>query len=116
MRIIEACGPDVFTLKEIVQMAGQFSGANGGRGRPVIALPDALGRLQALLMEFVPGPTLMSRDNLDSMKLDNVCSGQAPGLQALGIDAAPLSAVGPLYLGQRGRQALLDRYRRGAGR
>ena len=64
----------------------------------------------------MPGTPLMSRDNLDSMKLDNVCSGKATGLQALGIDAAPLSAVGPLYLGQRGRQALLDRYRRGAGR
>ena len=112
----ECCGPEVWTLRELVTAAGQWAGVAGGRGRPVIGLPRALGRLQALALELLPGTPLMSRDNLDSMKLDNVCSGQAPGLQALGIDAAPLSAVGPLYLGQRGRQALLDRYRRGAGR
>ena len=112
----ECCGPEVWTLRALVTAAGQWAGVAGGRGRRVIGLPRALGRLQALALELLPGTPLMSRDNLDSMKLDNVCSGQAPGLQALGIDAAPLSAVGPLYLGQRGRQALLDRYRRGAGR
>jgi len=98
VRIVEACGPDVYTLKELVQMAGQFSGTNGGRGRPVIALPEALGRLQALLMEFAPGPTLMSRDNLDSMKVDNVATGLMPGLQALGISPAHLEPIARGYL------------------
>ena len=98
VRILEACGPDVFTLKELVQMAGQFSGANGGRGRPVIALPDVLGRLQAMLMELAPGPTLMSRDNLDSMKVDNVATGLVPGLQALGISPAQLEPIAREYL------------------
>lgn len=98
VRIVEACGPDVFTLKELVQMAAQFSGVNGGRGRPVIALPDGLGRLQAMLMEFAPGPTLMSRDNLDSMKVDNVATGLVPGLQALGIAPARLEPIAREYL------------------
>ncbi|MBC7436287.1 MAG: complex I NDUFA9 subunit family protein, partial [Bdellovibrionales bacterium] len=35
----EICGPDVFTLKQLVQMAGQYAGVNGGRGRPIIGLP-----------------------------------------------------------------------------
>lgn len=98
VRIAEACGPDVYTLKELVQMAAQFSGANGGRGRPVIALPEWMGRLQALLMEFAPGPTLMSRDNLDSMKVDNVATGLVPGLQALGIAPARLEPIARQYL------------------
>jgi len=38
-----------------------------------------VARLQALLMELMPGPTLMSRDNLDSMKVNNVASGNLPG-------------------------------------
>ena len=112
----ECCGPEVWTLRELVTAAGQWSGVRGGRGRPVVGLPDALGRLQALAMEGLPGRTLMSRDNLDSMKVDNVCGGHLPGLAALGIRATPLSAVGPLYLGQAGPQAQLDRYRRSAGR
>ncbi|HYW56142.1 MAG TPA: complex I NDUFA9 subunit family protein [Polaromonas sp.] len=95
----EACGPDIFTLKQLVQMAGHFAGINQGQGRPVIPLPDSLGRLQASLMALVPGEPLMSRDNLASMTVPNIASGNLPGLEALGITPASLEAVGPTYLG-----------------
>lgn len=96
---LELCGPDVLTLKQLVQLAARTSGINHGRGRPVIALPQWLGRLQALLMELAPGQPLMSRDNLDSMRLANVASGRLPGLQALGITPAALAAIAPTFLG-----------------
>ena len=57
-----------------------------------------MGRLQAFLMELIPGEPLMSRDNLDSMKADNVASGSVPGLQALGITPAPLEPIAAHYL------------------
>lgn len=98
VRILEAVGPEIFTLKELVQISAQLSGINHGRGRPVIALPDWMGRLQALLMEKVPGTTLMSRDNLDSMKVDNVATGTLPGLQALDITPAALKPIARDYL------------------
>ena len=97
-RIVEACGPDVFTLKELVQLAAQLSGIRKGRGRPVISLPLWLGRLQARLMELAPGEPLMSRDNLDSMQRDNVASGTFPGLQSLGITPAALRPIAAEYL------------------
>lgn len=97
-RIYEACGPERFSLRQLVQMAGRWS----GHARPVIGLPDPIARLQALVMELAPGPTLMSRDNLDSMKVDNVASGKLPGLEALGIMASSLGAVAPGYLGKPG--------------
>lgn len=112
----EACGPDVFTLKELVQLAGRYSGANNGEGRPVIALPDALARIQARLMELAPGEPLMSRDNLDAMKTDNVASGKLPGLAALGIQVAALSAVVPFYLGAQGLRSGLMAQRKTSGR
>ena len=100
----EACGPEVLTLKQLVQLAGR----QVGRARPVIGLPTALGRLQARLMEFAPGQPLMSRDNLDSMKVDNVASGTLPGLAALGITPAAPSTIAPTYLGSAGpRSGLL---------
>lgn len=102
-RTYELCGPDVFTLRELVQLAGRLSGINRGRGRPVIALPRAVGRLQALLMELAPGTPLMSRDNLDSMRIDNVAGGKLPDLRALGITPASLAAIAPGYLGPRHR-------------
>lgn len=95
----EACGPGVFTLRQLVELAGRLSGVNEGRGRPVIPLPAALGRLQARLMELAPGEPLMSRDNLDSMSLPNIASGNLPGLEALGITPAAVEAVAPTYLG-----------------
>ena len=95
----ELCGPQVFTLKELMQLAGRLSGVRRGRGRPIVALPETLGRLQARLMEWLPGAPLMSRDNLDSMRIDNVASGKLPGLQALGVTPASLLAIAPAYLG-----------------
>lgn len=111
-QVFEACGPDVFTLRQLVQLAGRHAGC----ARPVLPLPMALGRLQALLMELAPGEPLMSRDNLAAMQTDNIASGALPGLQALGIAPAALEAVAPLYLRPRGVNDGLDRYRRTAGR
>lgn len=97
----EACGTQVYTLGELVRGAGVWAGIAEGRGRPVIALPEWAGRLQAALMQFAPGEPLMSGDNLDSMKVDNVATGKEAGLADLGIQAAALEPIAMDYL-QRG--------------
>jgi uncharacterized protein YbjT (DUF2867 family) len=97
-QVLEVCGPDVFTLKELVQLSARLSGVCRGRGRPVIGLPRWAGRLQARLMEMMPGEPLMSRDNLDAMQIDNVATGQLPGLAALDIVPAALPAIAQDYL------------------
>ena len=113
-QVYEACGPDVFTLKQLVQLAGRYAGI--GQGRPVIGLPDALARVQAFFMELAPGEPILSRDNLDAMKTDNIASGQLPGLEALGIAPASLEAIGPTYLGARGLRSGLMAKRKTSGR
>ena len=112
----ELCGPDVLTLGELVKKAGQWAGVNHGRGRPVVGLPMWVGWLQAAAMEMAPGEPLMSRDNLASMKVDNVATGQLPGLAALGIQAASAAGVAPGYLGHRGPRSRLNTWRERAGR
>ncbi len=107
----EACGPETFSLGELVRRSGQWAGVQGGQGRAVVPLPRWVGWLQALAMEVLPGEPLMSRDNLASMQVDNVASGQLPGLQALGITPAALSAVAPTYLGHKGPRSRLDGWR-----
>jgi len=111
-QIIECTGPGQFTLADLVRAAGRWS----GHPRPVLPLPAALGRLQAMLMELAPGTPLMSRDNLDSMRVPNVASGMLPGLASLGITATPLDAVAPGYLGSRHGRARLERWREGVRR
>jgi hypothetical protein len=82
-------------LRELVVLAGTLA----GHPRPVLALPPALARLQALALEWMPGGPLMSRDNLDSMQTDNVMSG--PIAAELGIVPTPLEAIAPQYLARR---------------
>ena len=91
---IECVGPDVLTLADLVRIAGR----HGSRQRPILPLPMALGRLQALMMELAPGEPLMSRDNLAAMSVDNVASGNHPGLEALGIRPSGVHSVAPTYL------------------
>lgn len=93
-RSYECAGPRVYTLAELVRLAGRWS----GHERPVLPLPAVLGRAQAALMSLAPGEPLMSADNLDSMRVPNVASPGAPGLEALGIVPSALEVIGPSYL------------------
>jgi NADH dehydrogenase len=67
-RVYDLAGPQIYQLAELVKFAGSL----GGKQSWVIPLPNSLAYVQALALELMPGPTLMSRDNLASMKEDNV--------------------------------------------
>ena len=103
----ELAGPEVRTLRELVQFAGRVAGVP----RPVLPLPAPLATLQALCLECLPGEPMMSRDNLASMKVPNVASGQLPGLAQLGIRAHSLAAIVPAYLAPGQAEARLDGFR-----
>ncbi|MFS2022087.1 complex I NDUFA9 subunit family protein [Massilia sp. CT11-137] len=109
----ELGGPQVYELAELVRLAGRYA----GHERKVIALPDALARLQAMLFELLPGEPVITRDNLDSMKVDNVLQPSRDNkvltTAALGIKLTALEAVAPQYLAPPGG---LDVLRARAGR
>ncbi|HET8869302.1 MAG TPA: complex I NDUFA9 subunit family protein [Aquabacterium sp.] len=95
-QVIECAGPQVYMLADLVRLAGRCS----GHPRPVVPVPEVVGRMQALMLSVLPGEPLMSGDNLDSMKVPNVATGTLPGLASLGIEPASLEAIGPAYLGR----------------
>jgi len=65
----------------------------------VLGLPDSLSRLQALVMERLPGK-LFTRDNYRSMQIDSVCARN--DFAALGITPKALEDVmTPLLARQR---------------
>ena len=88
-KVYELAGPQVYTLRELATYAARTA----GHPRPVVALPDGMARLQARIMELLPGEPLLSRDNLDSLKRDNVASIQpfTPAAE-LGVGQTPLEA------------------------
>jgi NADH dehydrogenase len=102
-------GPEVFTLRQLVRMAGLWS----GHPRPILGLPAGLGQLTALLMELAPGEPLMTRDNLDSMTIDNVSA--RPVDPDLGIVPASLQGMGPALYGS-GREGRSGAWRAHARR
>ena len=103
--VYELYGPDVFTLKQIVQMTARQLGLK----RLVIPLPDFLGRIQGLVCDFVPGKPFSS-DNFRSLQTDSV--GGIDGLHRLGIVPTRVAQVLPDLLGNSDdKQTRLARYR-----
>ena len=50
------------------------------------------------------------------MRVANVASGKLPGLERLGIEAAPLEAIAPRYLGHVSGEKRLEAWRARARR
>jgi uncharacterized protein YbjT (DUF2867 family) len=101
----ELYGPDTVTLAGLVRMAARQMGLH----RLVLPLPDGLGRVQALVGDFIPGKPFSS-DNYRSLRTDSV--GGVDGLARLGIEPTRMAAVLPDILGDAdARQVRLDHYR-----
>ena len=90
-QIHEVAGPTIYSLRELVAYVATLL----GKHRLIIPLPEGIAMLQARLMELAPQP-LMSRDNVRSMKADNIATG-AP--LPFGIEPTALEAIAPAYIG-----------------
>lgn len=87
----DLCGTKVYTLRELVQLTGRAIGCP----RLVIGLGSTLSYLQAATMELSP-VKLITRDNVRSMSVDNVCDCGWPAVFAFRPSA--LEAILPTYL------------------
>lgn len=103
----ELCGPQTYTLRQLVAYAATVL----GRKKTIIGLPAAVARMQAAVMGLLPGRPF-TRDNYDSMQVDAACRGPFPA--ALGFRPEPVEAVVPYYLGQRDQHAFFDAVRQEA--
>lgn len=91
-QVYELCGPKVYTLQQLVEFVAKTLGLR----RKIIRLCGRLSYLQALVLEFMPGKKLMTRDNYFAMQVDNVCQGEfAP---ELGVKPTAMEAVVAAYL------------------
>lgn len=105
----ELCGPDIYSLEEIVRMIR----AHLRLKRRILPLPQSLARVMAWTGEYLPGKPF-SRDNLASLGVASVCVGE--DLRRLGIRPESLDARLAECLGESGRRRLLERVRRTARR
>jgi len=94
----ELGGPEVLTMREIMELIL----ATIERKRMLVSLPFRLARLQALFLQFAPGPLKLTPDQVELLRSDNVVSegAKAAGLtlEGLGILPDSMEAVLPQYL------------------
>src|SRR5437868_15192893 len=94
----ELGGPEVLTMREIMETIMRIT----GRDRTLVSLPFGLARLQALFLQFAPGPLKLTPDQVALLRSDNVVSDAAKAagltLEGLGITPDSLEAVAPQYL------------------
>lgn len=106
----ELGGPEIFTLRQIVELVCDLLGVK----RLIIGLPKPLSWLQGQVLDFVPGKPFSS-DNYKSLQVDSVVKGE-DGLLRLGIPAHSLTTIAPDYIGGGRRRKLFSKAQRNARR
>ena len=95
-RTFELVGPATLTFRELMEMML----AETGQRRLLATVPFPVARALGALADFgsflIPPPVTV--DQVESLRVDNVASGQCPGLADLGITPTTLEAVLPTYL------------------
>lgn len=101
-KTFELGGPAVYTFRELMTLVL----AETMRQRPLVPLPFAIaewiGRAAQLQAMFTA--PVLTHDQVLLLKVDNVVSGDCPGLAELGVQPTPAEPILPTYL---------YRYRRG---
>jgi NADH dehydrogenase len=90
----EVGGPQVMSMKALHEAILELT----GQTPDLVAMPDLFGTALSYL-GWLPGAPL-TRDQWLMLQSDNVPSGKQPGLEAFGIEATPLAAVGYEWLGR----------------
>jgi len=96
-RTFELGGPQVMTMAGLNRWIGETI----GRNRPLLEIPDPLGKAMVRLTGWLPGAPI-TWDQWLMMEEDNVAAG--PGFEALGLRPAPLAAVSESWLTPYRRQ------------
>jgi uncharacterized protein YbjT (DUF2867 family) len=108
-RIYELGGPAIMTLQQVMEAVMKTIGVQ----RRIIGLGPKMSLLQGSFMQLLP-IKLLSRDNVKSMQVDNVC--QQPMANELCVVPTDMFAVISGYLVENNPRGAYDDFRAAAGR
>ncbi len=92
-RTYELGGPKAYSFRDLMVRLLEVI----QRPRWLLTIPWALARLQAWFFERLPTP-MLTRDQVELLKRDNVVGGGCPGFAELGIVPTALEVILPTYL------------------
>ena len=96
-KIYELGGPSIYSFRELMEVMLKEI----GRNRVLIPIPFGLAKLIGVagdLMAFSPIAPLVTSDQVELLRSDNVVTPGMPGLADLGIVPVPLESIIPTYL------------------
>ena len=97
----ELGGPETVTFKEILRRLAAVT----GRRRLLLPLPFPLAKMDAALLGLAPKP-LLTRDQVESLKTDNIVTAEGLGFKALGLKPTAMDLILPDYLSAYRRPSL----------
>ena len=91
--IFELGGPEIFTFKELMKILLREI----KKKRFLISITFGMAKFQSYFMQLMPTP-LLTPDQVEMLKYDNVVSGQYPSLRDLGITGTTIQSILPKYI------------------
>ena len=89
----ELGGPTVYSFKELMQILLKEI----KRKRLLVSIPFRLAKFQAKFLQLLPKP-LLTEDQVEILKYENVLTGQYPTLRDLKINSTTIESVLPKYI------------------
>ncbi len=92
-KIYQLGGADIVTFKEIYEKLFEYT----GRRRKLVNMPFWLAKIEAWFLSLLPNP-LLTPDQVESLKSDNIVTQDALGLCSFGITPKSMDLILPQYL------------------
>ena len=92
-KIYELGGPEVLTFRQIYEKLFTYT----ERKRMLVSVPWGMAKVQASFLSLLPSP-LLTCDQVETLKSDNVVSPGAYGFETLGLQPKSLDLILPGYL------------------
>lgn len=92
-KIFELAGPEVITFREVYDRITAVT----GRKPCLVSLPWGMAKVQGTVMSLLPRP-LLTADQVESLKTDNVLTGKHPTLADLDVNQTAVGTILPSYL------------------
>ncbi|SDF56761.1 complex I NDUFA9 subunit family protein [Thalassobaculum litoreum] len=89
----ELGGPEIYSFRELMEMVLKET----NRKAKLVNLPFWAASIQATFLELLPSP-MLTRDQVELLKSDNVVAADAKTLADLGVKATPVEVIVPTYL------------------
>ncbi|MGE3623567.1 MAG: complex I NDUFA9 subunit family protein [Bdellovibrionales bacterium] len=93
-QVYELGGPQVYSFRQLLEiMLDEI-----GRKRRLVDLPWGLAKFKAAILEMLPMAPMLTRDQVELLKTDNVVKGGAKTLRDIGIAPTALEVILPTYM------------------